>query len=380
MVLALGVDVALARNLLEIPMLHAVIMAGGGGTRFWPRSRRAKPKQFLKLAGDATLIQQTLERIEALTPPERTWVITGADYVAETARQLPSLRADRVVGEPCGRDTAACVGLGAALCLRDDPDAVMLVMPADHVIEPAQEFRRAAQVAELMVSEHPDALVTFGIQPTFAATGYGYIERGVELAKRQGVPTFRVGSFREKPHIDLAEQFLVSGRHYWNSGIFAWRAATILALLRANQPALADAVTRIAKAWDTSARDEVLAKEYAALTKVSIDYAVMEKAPEVLMVQAPFQWDDVGSWLALERRQPQDAAHNTVLANHLGIDTHNCIIFEEGDGKRLIATLGVTDLIIIQDGDAILVAHRDREGDIKKIVDRLNQRGLDEYL
>ncbi len=352
-------------------------MAGGGGTRFWPRSRRAKPKQFLKLAGETTLIQQTLERIEALTPPERTWVITGADYAAETARQLPTLPAERIVGEPCGRDTAACIGLGAALCVRDDPEAVMLVMPADHVIEPAQEFRRAVQVAEQMVGENPNALVTFGIPPTFAATGYGYIERGRDLATRQGVAVFRVGSFREKPHVDLAEQFLASGRHYWNAGIFAWRAATILSLLRANQPALADAVTRIAEAWDKPERTEVLTREYAGLAKISIDYAVMEKAPEVLMVQAPFQWDDVGSWLALERRHPQDADHNTVLANHLGIDTHNCVI--AGDGPRLIATLGVSDLIIIQDGDAILVAHRDREGDIKKIVDLLNPRGLSEY-
>ena len=358
-------------------MLHTVIMAGGGGTRFWPRSRRAKPKQFLKLAGDSTLIQQTLERIVALTPPDRTWVITGADYVAETARQLPTLPVDRIVGEPCGRDTAACIGLGAALCLRDDPDAIMLVMPADHVIEPEQEYRRAVQVAEQMVTDHPNALLTFGITPTFAATGYGYIERGEALATRQGVPTYRVGSFREKPHVELAEQFLASGQHYWNSGIFAWRASTILALLRGNQPALADAVMRIAKAWDTPARSEVLTHEYAGLTKISIDYAVMEKAPEVLMVQAPFQWDDVGSWLALERRNPQDADHNTVLANYLGIDTHNCVI--AGDDQRLIACLGVSDLIIIQDGDAVLVAHRDREGDIKKIVDLLKQRGLGEY-
>lgn len=359
-------------------MLHALIMAGGGGTRFWPRSRQSKPKQFLKLVGARTLLQQALERIEALVPPTQTWIITGASYCTETARQLPSLSADRIVGEPCGRDTAACIGLGAALCVRDDADAIMLVMPADHVIEPAQEFRRAVHVAEQIALDHPQALVTFGIPPTFAATGYGYIERDAELTQRQGVPIFRVGSFREKPHIELAEEFLASGKHFWNSGIFVWRAATILAQLTASQPKLASAVQRIAAAWDTPNRDEVLTSEYAGLDKISIDYAVMEKAPEVLMVQAPFQWDDVGSWLALERRHPQDAYDNTVLADHLGIDTHHCVIV--GDDAKLIATLGVSDLIIIQDGDVLLVAHRKEEANIKKIVEQLKARGLEKHL
>jgi mannose-1-phosphate guanylyltransferase len=359
-------------------MLHTLIMAGGGGTRFWPRSRQGKPKQFLTLVGDRSLLQQALDRSEVLVPPTRTWIITGASYCAETARQLPSLPTERIIGEPCGRDTAACIGLGAALIVREDPDGVMLVMPADHVIEPAQEFRRAALVAEQMALENPHAIVTFGIVPTFAATGYGYIERDAELTKRQGVPIFRVNSFREKPHIELAEKFVASGKHYWNTGIFVWRAATILGELRKNQPKLADAVGRIAAAWDSPQRDEILTKEYAGLDRVSIDYAVMEKAAEVLMVQATFGWDDVGSWLALERRHPQDAHDNTVLANHLGIDTHHCVI--AGDGTRLIATLGVSDLIIIQDGDAILVAHREEEGNIKKIVEQLKARGLEKYL
>jgi mannose-1-phosphate guanylyltransferase len=359
-------------------MLHALIMAGGGGTRFWPRSRREKPKQFLTLVGNSTLLQQALERIEALVPPTRTWIITGASYCAETARQLPTLAAERIVGEPCGRDTAACIGLGAALIARDDPEGVMLVMPADHVIEPVQEFRRAAHAAEQTVLEFLDALITFGIRPIFAATGYGYIERGSELAKRQGIAIHRVATFREKPHIELAEEFVASGHHYWNSGIFVWRAATILQELKKNQPKLADAVSRIAAAWGTPSQDDVLTKEYVGLDKISIDYAVMEKAAHVLMLEAPFLWDDVGSWLALERRHPQDADDNTVLANHLGIDTHNCVI--AGDVDTLIATLDVSDLIIIQDGNAILVANRHDEASIKKLVEQLKIRGLEKYL
>jgi mannose-1-phosphate guanylyltransferase len=177
-----------------------------------------------------------------------------------------------------------------------------------------------------MVIDHPHVLVTFGIKPAFAATGYGYLERGPEIAQRQGIPVYRVGAFREKPQLEVAEQYVASGKHYWNSGIFVWRAGTILEQLRVNQPRLAAAIERIAAAWETPQRDDVLARDYPNLDKISIDFAVMEKASEVLMVEAPFLWDDVGSWLALERRQPQDGNNNTVLANHLGIDTHQCVI------------------------------------------------------
>jgi mannose-1-phosphate guanylyltransferase len=357
-------------------------MAGGGGTRFWPRSRMGKPKQFLALAGEQTLLQQTVERIEALVPPERTWVITGAAHVEETARQLPRLPPDRIVGEPCGRDTAPCIGLGAALIRQQDRDAVMAVMPADHVIEPAQEFRRAAQVAEQAVRDHPSALVTFGIRPTFAATGYGYIERGEEASRNQGIPVYRVRSFREKPDEEVAREFAASGRYFWNSGIFFWRADTLLDALRAGRPNLADGLHRVADAWPTARRQAVLAQEYPGLEKISIDFAVMEKAAgqgrPVLVVEAPYQWDDVGSWLALERMNPQDAHHNTVLARHVGEQTQRCIVVGEPD--RLIATAGVEDLIIIQDGDCILVADRKKEASIKALVEELRRRGMEKYL
>jgi mannose-1-phosphate guanylyltransferase len=359
-------------------MLHALIMAGGGGTRFWPRSRQQRPKQFLTLSGDCTLLQQAFDRIEALIPPERSWVITGAAYRDETARQLPALGADRIVGEPCGRDTAACIGLGAALIARDDPAAVMLVMPADHVIEPVQEFRRAAGVAAQMAEEQPAALVTFGIVATYPATGYGYIHRGPLVAERQGVSVFRVQGFREKPNHDLAERFVHSGEYFWNGGIFVWKAATILAALRERQPKLHAAVERVAAAWPTPQRETVLRREYEGLERISIDYAVMEHAKEVLVVQAPFRWDDVGSWLALERMHPQDADHNTVLATHCALKTHRCVVVGEPD--RLIATVGVDDLLIVQDGNATLVAARRDEGTVKQLVELLRKNGLEKYL
>jgi mannose-1-phosphate guanylyltransferase len=359
-------------------MLHAMIMAGGGGTRFWPRSRTTKPKQFLAFSGDRTLLQGTLDRIAARVPADRTWVITGAAHVGEAARQLPELPAGHVVGEPQGRDTAACIGLGAALIAKADPSATMIVLSADHVIEPEREFHRAVHAAEQVAADHPTALLTFGIRPTFPSTGYGYVHRGEPVGQRQGVHAYRVRAFKEKPDADTAERFMHSGDYFWNSGIFVWSVRAILGELERQRPALYAAVQRIAAAWDTPQRDEVFATEYAAAEKISIDYAVMEKAGEVLVVEAPYQWDDVGSWLALERRNPQDADGNTVQGRHVGIDTHGCVIGV--DAGRLVATIGVRDLIVIQDGDSTLVAAKKDEAAVKQLVEKMKAGGLGQFL
>jgi mannose-1-phosphate guanylyltransferase len=359
-------------------MLHALIMAGGGGTRFWPRSRQKKPKQFLRLTGDRTLLQQAFDRIEGPIAPRNIWVITAAMHQEEARGQLNAVPGDHIIGEPMGRDTAACIGLGAALIAGQDPSATMLVMPADHVIEPMQEFRRAAHVAEQMADEHPAAFITFGIPPGYPATGYGYIHRGPVVTHRQGIGIYQVQAFREKPTRDTAERFVTSGEYFWNSGIFVWKAATILKALAERQPKLHGAVMKIAAGWSTARRDDVLREEYQGLDRISIDYAVMEQAKPVLVVQAPFRWDDVGSWLALERMHPQDADSNTVLALHCGLKTNKCII--AADPGHLVTTVGVENLLIVQDGDATLVADRREEGTIKQLVELLKIRGLERYL
>src|SRR5262249_9293705 len=259
----------------------------------------------------------------------------------EALRQPRGAPAAPVGGEPRGRDTAACIGLGAALISRRDPDATMIVMPADHAIEPDQEFRRAVHAAAQLTDEFPDALVTFGISPSYAATGYGYIRRSEPVAQRQGIAAFKVREFREKPRAEVAAQYVAAGDYYWNSGIFVWKSAAVLGELNRLKPGIHDAVQRIAAAWETPTREAVFRAEYAQTEKISIDFAVMEKAGRVLVVQAPYHWDDVGSWLALERRNPQDANGNTVQALHIGINTANCVIVS--DPGRLIATIGVSN-------------------------------------
>jgi mannose-1-phosphate guanylyltransferase len=362
--------------------LYALVMAGGGGTRFWPRSRQSHPKQFLRFRGERTLLQETVERLSAQVPPERTWVITGAQYRSQAIEQVAEwLGEEQVIGEPSGRDTAACVGLGAALVSRQNPQAALLVVPADHIIEPVQEFRRAVHAAGQFLQDYPDRLITFGIPPTDPVTGYGYIHQGEPLGKRQEIAAFQVREFREKPDFPTAQRMVASGEYYWNSGIFLWRVDTILQELALRRPTLYRAVQEIAAAWDSPQRDTVFQKIYNTLERISIDYAVMQEAGQagrVIVVHAPFRWDDVGSWLALERHNPQDAAGNTIQGLHCGVDTSNCVIVS--DPGHLIATLGVQDLVIVQCGEVTLVTTRQREADVKKLVEALRSKGLDQYL
>jgi mannose-1-phosphate guanylyltransferase len=355
-------------------MLHAVVMAGGSGTRFWPKSRRNRPKQLLRLYGDATMLQQTVGRIGPLVPAERVLIVTGADQAAAVAAQLPELPAANVVAEPCPRDTAPCVGLAATLVARSDPDGTMIVLPADHVIAPAEVFVRAVRAAVAVVADDPEALVTFGIRPDHPATGYGYIERAERLGEPEGVPLYRVAQFREKPDRSTAEEFLASGRFFWNSGIFAWRARTILDALAAHRPGLAAALERIAKALGTAEEAEAIAREYPRMERVPIDKAVLERAGTVRVLEAPYVWNDVGDWRALTALQPADGRGNTTQGHVLPVETRGSIIVSDDGG--LIATLGVEDLVIVQSGGATLVARKDRLDQLKALVEGLDQAGF----
>ena len=287
-------------------MLHAIVMAGGSGTRFWPASRVALPKQLLPLAGDQTLLEDTVARLDSLVPPERTMVVTAARLLDAVRMQLPGVPESGLVGEPCKRDTAPCIGLAALLVARHDPNATMVVMPSDHVIRPAEKFRGAIRQAEALVAAAPGRLVTFGIRPTYPAESFGYIQQGAPLPVGPGAaPAHTVARFKEKPPAAVAAEYLAAGTYLWNAGIFVWKAATILAALAERQPECLAHLERIAAAWDGPDRDRVFDEEFAAIKGTSIDYAVLETAPDVAVIEAPFGWDDLGGPAAARRRRRQ---------------------------------------------------------------------------
>jgi mannose-1-phosphate guanylyltransferase len=359
-------------------MLHAIVMAGGSGTRFWPKSRRNRPKQLLRLYGDATMLQQTVARIAPLVPPERVLIVTGADQAEAVRAQLPDLPARNVVAEPCPRDTAPCVGLAARIVAKKDPDGTMIVMPADHVIRPDEKFQATVRAAVSVIDADPSAFVTFGIKPTHPETGYGYIERGEKLGSPGGVAMHRVAQFREKPDRATAEQFLASGRFAWNSGIFLWRARAILDALAKHRPALAEALDRVADALGTPAEAETIAREYPEMERVPIDKAVMEKATNVRVLEVVYDWSDVGDWRALTSLIPPDTHGNTTQGPVLARDTSGTIVVSDDGG--LIATLGVHDLVIVQSGGATLIARKDQLDKLKALVEGLDPAGHGSYL
>lgn len=358
-------------------MLHGVVMAGGSGTRFWPQSRQAHPKQLMRLVGENTMIQDTVGRTENWIGAERTWIVTNAAQAEETARQLPNVPEEQILIEPCGRNTAPCIGLAAIHLVKRDPDAMMLVMPADHVIRPDEAFQSGVQTAVAIVEDDPDQFVLFGVPPAYPATGFGYIERGQPLAGSQSAG-FQVRSFREKPDSTTAQQYLESGDFYWNCGIFVWRADRILKALQELEPGIHEQLIRLAEAIGSDAWQEELETRFPQMKSISIDYAVLEPAETVAVVEAPFEWDDVGSWQALPRLIGSDENNNTIDATFRGIDTKDCII--RGPNDHLIATVGLEGFIVVHTPDATLVAPRDDEEAVKKLVELLKERGDTDFL
>ena len=364
-------------------MLHAVIMAGGTGTRFWPESRALRPKQLLNMLGQQTMIQSTVDRLGDLVPPERVLVATTAPLAEAIAAQLPQLPGSAILVEPCKRDTAPCVGLAATWLLRADPDATMVMMPSDHVIADGEAFRAAIRYAAGLVEERPERIVTFGIRPTYPAEIFGYIERSDSLGPSSPSylqpPTYRVKQFCEKPKAAVAVGYLEQGTFYWNSGIFVWKARTIMEALARFEPDMYARLAQIGAAIDTPAYPAVLEREFAAIRAVSIDYAVLEHATDVVVVEASFPWDDVGSWRALGRLGGADDQGNTISARHLGLQTRGTIV-RSTDPEHVVVTLGLTDCIVVHTSDATLVANKHDEEAIRQVVKLLEERGWREYL
>ncbi|MCH2125289.1 MAG: mannose-1-phosphate guanylyltransferase [Pirellulaceae bacterium] len=363
-------------------MLHAVIMAGGVGTRFWPSSRVAKPKQLLELSNGESMLQATVRRIEKLIPTDRTLIVTNQQLIDSIAAQLTEIAPESIIGEPAQRNTAPAIGLAAVLVRQIDEEATMIVMPADHIITPNSQFCAAANWAADLVEEQPSRIVTFGIRPTYPAESFGYIERDTALAidqpEQSTIPTFTVKRFREKPAASVAKDYLAAGRFYWNSGIFVWKARTILRALETLQPEMYSQLDSIAAAIGKNQFPAVLAKAFHAIDGKSIDYAVMEHYHDILVVEAPFQWDDVGSWQSLARIHGSDENGNTVIGKHLGVETQGCIV--RSDGQHLVATIGMKNCIIVHTPDATLIANKSDEEGVRRLVTLIKENGWTDYL
>jgi len=358
-------------------MLHAVVMAGGSGTRFWPASRKMLPKQLLSLSSERSMLQATMDRLGNLVPAERQLVVTNRLLKDAVQNQLPNLPEQNIVGEPCKRDTAPCVGLAAAMIARIDPEGTMVVMPSDHVIADHERFQEAITAGSQLIDGDPTRIVTFGIRPSYPAESFGYIQRADQIESLD-IAAYRVEQFREKPDRETAKSYVDAGTYYWNSGIFLWRASTILDALKKNVPEMHAHLSRIAAAMDTDDFNDILEKEFTAIDGTSIDYAVMENYPNVVTIEAPFPWDDVGSWQALTRLHEPDAQGNTVVGSHLGIETGGTIIHAQPG--HTIVTIDVEDLIIVQTDDATLVAPKHAEERVREVVKELEARNRSDLL
>ncbi len=357
-------------------MLYSVIMAGGSGTRFWPLSRRSMPKQALRLFGGKSLFEMALERVEGLTPPERTFVVTTQEQAELLAEQAANIPRENIVAEPFGRDSAAAVFLSAAIVGAKDAEAVILLKASDHLISPVERFHGAARKAEAL-AEDGHMLVTFGVPPSYAATRYGYIERGEPTGEAAGC--YRVARFHEKPDAATAGRYVEEGRYYWNSGIFVWRAADILAAAKEFTGEHYRAIAPLGELFGAEGFAEALAAAYEPLSKVSIDYAVMEKAPNIAMVEADFQWNDLGSPLALRECMEPDEDGNVRKGLIHALESTGCVALS--DEAHLVALVGCENLVVIHTDDATLVCRADRAGEVKRLVGMFEEHGgISDYL
>jgi len=355
--------------------LYAVVMAGGAGTRFWPLSRRLRPKQLLPLLDGRSLLAATVERLAPLVPPERTWVVTVAEVAEAVRSEAARIPSENVLVEPIGRDTAACVGWMVWRLSRLEPDATMVVIPADHVIHDGAEFTRVLGVAASYAG-HAGGLVTLGIRPTRPDTGFGYLQFGDEIERREGIAVHRVSRFVEKPDRATAERYLASGCYRWNAGIFAWTVAAMESAIREHLPELAAGLDAMAEASARLGECDALLVHYPALPRISVDFGVMEKASTVWGVAAEFGWNDVGSWPGLAEVLSRGDAGVSV-GDVLAVDSGDCVLVSEGP---LLTVLGVRDLVVVATPDAVLVVPKERAQQVKALVDRLHKLGRDELL
>jgi mannose-1-phosphate guanylyltransferase len=355
---------------------YALIMAGGTGTRLWPLSRQSRPKQVLPLADDRSMFKVAVDRLQPLFDPQQVFVVAGREHVDLLKHEGSGIPDRNFIVEPAGRGTAPAIGLSAIHLRRIDPQAVMVVLTADHFIGDEVGFREVLQAAHDVAMR--DHLVTLGITPSSPSTGYGYIERGQLLMDVNGLGAHQVRAFHEKPDLVKAKQFVTSGRYSWNSGMFVWKVDRFLQELERSMPKFYEQLMEIDVALESPQYESILAEVWPHVETQTVDYGVMEKAKDVAVIPAEFGWNDVGSWATLlEILQSDDRGNVAAHADHLAIDTSNTLVYGR---DRLVATIGLHDFIVVDAGDALLICPKDRAQDVKKIVDQLKSEGRKDYL
>lgn len=352
--------------------VYVVMMAGGVGARFWPRSRRSTPKQVLNIVGENSMIQDTYLRLDGLVDDDHIMVVTTAAQKEVIQQQLPQLDESAFILEPFGRNTAPCIGLAALHAMHRDPEAVMVVLPADHLIDDQEEFQQAIRLATAFAIEQ-GGLLTMGITPTGPATGYGYIQAGDVVREQDAFSIHRVRSFAEKPDISTAYRFLDSGDFYWNSGMFVWRASTILREISDKLPDIYEQLLEIKAVIGKPGYAMVLERMYAAMKSISIDFGVMQEAENVFMIPTEMGWNDVGSWSTVYDITPKDQqGHAAVCQSLIGHEAANSYVYAP---EKVVALVGVENLIVVDTGDALLICHRDKAQNVREAVDMLQKRG-----
>jgi len=355
-------------------MNYAVIMAGGSGTRFWPLSRKALPKQFLSLFGGSSLIRQTYERIKPLFPDEQIYVVTNSGYVDLVHTHIPELPMSNIIGEPVAKNTAPCVAMISSVLLAKDPEAVLCILPADHAIVNTDHFREILQVG-LQEAKERDGLFTIGIKPSRPETGYGYIQ----IDSTTKGPVYPVKTFAEKPDLPTAEAFLASGDFLWNSGMFIWKASTIMAEFETHLPNIAHLCDDMKPGLLSNRAQDSIDQFYLHVESISIDYGIMEKAQKVSVIQADFGWSDVGSWLAAWELAEKDASGNSIHGQQVEmVNTHNSYV--RNSSNRLIALVGMEDVVVVDTGDAILIMPKSKSQEVKTLLEKNLPEHGDRYL
>jgi len=357
--------------------MNIMIMAGGKGERFWPKSTMSRPKQLLPIVSEQSMIEETVERLIGLVDYHEIFISTNANLVEEIKNILPRIPGENFIIEPEGRDTAPAIGLGAAYIHKRSPGSIMIVLPADHLILDKEIFQKDLATAE-QIAKKTSCLITFGIKPSRPETGYGYIELGEVINEQFDNPAYEVKSFKEKPDEATAQQYLQQGNFAWNSGMFVWSTNVILEAMEKCLPEMSAGLMEIQEAIDTKDKQEVIGRIFRKFNKISIDYGVMEKADNVLCLRSRFPWDDVGAWSALSRVSKADKNNNLIRTDWEGIDTKDSILIND---KGIIATIGIKDLLVVKQGDSLLIADKSREQEVKKIVTKLKEnQGFKKYI